>query len=122
MRDDSRTKVRERVWVTKIDHEQDPPRVVEKVMVENGRVVAREVSYGEEAEAAAGPDEASDVQGQGNQQVTTDKPKIEPWVAVGLVVEAARESGIDLQRALKFMSLIRMGVQAKGARAPEGAQ
>lgn len=40
MEDRSRTGVRERIWVTKFDHETDPPAPVEEVFIENGTVVS----------------------------------------------------------------------------------
>lgn len=32
--------IRERIWVTKFDHTADPPRQVEEVFIENGRLVS----------------------------------------------------------------------------------
>lgn len=41
-------RVRERVWVTKIDHTEDPPRVVEEVFIENGQVQPAPTEAGKE--------------------------------------------------------------------------
>ena len=37
--DSEGARLRERVWVTKIDHTTDPPRPIEEIFVENGDIV-----------------------------------------------------------------------------------
>lgn len=38
--DPAELKVRERVWITKIDHSEDPPKVVEELAFEDGRLLS----------------------------------------------------------------------------------
>lgn len=48
MTDENGTRLRERVWIEKWDKESDPPRLVETLFVENGKVIS--VTPGEDAD------------------------------------------------------------------------
>jgi hypothetical protein len=41
MKDATTPNIRERVWVTVVDHTQDPPQPVEEIFIENGNVQSR---------------------------------------------------------------------------------
>ena len=41
MADKAGLPLRERVWITIVDHEQEPPRPVEEIFIENGRIQER---------------------------------------------------------------------------------
>ncbi len=43
MQDAQSPKIRERIWVKKLDKTYDPPRVIEEVFIENGQLVERTV-------------------------------------------------------------------------------
>lgn len=117
-RDEAGARVRERVWVTKVDHSVDPPVAVEEVFVEDGQLMEVK-TYGKEAEAEAGPEQASDVERKDGDQVNEAR-RMDPWTAIDVVASAARDAGIELERALKFLSAVEMG--AKAARASGGVK
>lgn len=41
MSDAAAASLRERLWIVKVDHETDPPTVVEEVFIENGVIMER---------------------------------------------------------------------------------
>jgi hypothetical protein len=55
MTDENGTRLRERVWIEKWDKESDPPRLVETLFVENGKVIS--VTPGEDADGVDKPRE-----------------------------------------------------------------
>lgn len=48
--------VRERIWVTKLDHSTDPPREVETVFIENGEVIEVTTPVEQKEESDGGQD------------------------------------------------------------------
>lgn len=57
MSDASKPQLRERLWVEKFDHDVDPPRKVETVFIENGKVVETIVHDDETTKDPATPSE-----------------------------------------------------------------
>ena len=131
--DRSSTRIRERVWLEKRDHTTETPEVVETIFMESEGALHGEATQGEGGE---GSGEAADVEGQDGDQgvprgremsdkvVQTAAGPIDPWRTLAVIVRAAEETGIELERALKFVALmsaeIRPGAQI--ARQPKREQ
>lgn len=93
MNDRASAKVRERVFVEKFDHETDPPRHVETVVVENGQVISRESVGSEDKTSAA-------------------------WRRISIIARSAHEAGLDLDVAMKFLSILSMNFKTQGLASP----
>lgn len=98
--------IRERLWIEKFDHDEDPPRLIESVFVENGVIVERRTHHAKEAEAGtAGSVEAPDVQGESRYKKLNLR-------ALGAIAVAANDAGIGLSKAMVFLAKLQESQRA----------
>ena len=95
----------ENTYIEKFDKTFDPPKLIETIHMQNGVVVDRKQEHnGEETEAGAeASPEASHVFGQGSQEVGRAL-KADPWRVIACAVQAANETGIEVERAMRLIS------------------